>query len=649
MADCDHRRFFWTKLVRTTVILGFIALALCAVLYTTGVLPDLRLSPNVHENKWDATAVRSKIRANLSGSSSIEIDNPASDGWPTELFSGLAKKQLDKLAALMAAGYAPTAETLSPLVTGDFVCGPLLPVRLQTVFQDNEFHIQRNLENNAFEDGAAASGDKATSHKEYFNSEGFSEALRALLEPFSDGTDIHCKLKIFRVEVATDSISTEQYFSCSGKTKDGMVEQHATWRINWTKDADGIIPRIKSIQVEDFEMSDVQHRMGPVFVDCTDSILGGTDSYSQQLSWGMNHWLQRTQERRHLLGSPGVAIGDVNGDGLEDLYLCQELGLPNLLFLQNPDGTLDDVSAAWGIDWLQHSRSALLVDLDNDKDQDLVVGFFGGVLIASNESNKRFKVRTVLETSEDVMSLSASDFDEDGDLDIYVSAYFHSPNEVDGNQRAGNMTGASGNLVFHDANTGASNSLLRNEIVDDDWTFTDVTEETGLIANNSRYSYAAAWEDYDNDGDQDLYVANDFGRDNLYQNTAGHFTDVGKEVGAEDAAAGMAVTWGDFNRDGWMDAYISNMWSSAGNRITHQPQFKTNASPELKTRFQRLARGNTLLANQQDGSFRDVSAQSEVEIGRWAWSSKFLDWNNDGWEDLVVANGYVTNTDKSDL
>ena len=94
----------------------------------------------------------------------------------------------------------------------------------------------------------------------------------------------------------------------------------------------------------------------------------------------MNHWLQRTQERRHLLGSPGVAIGDVNGDGLEDLYLCQELGLPNLLFLQNPDGTLDDVSAAWGIDWLQHSRSALLVDLDNDKDQDLVVGFFGGLL-----------------------------------------------------------------------------------------------------------------------------------------------------------------------------------------------------------------------------------------------------------------------------
>ncbi|MDP6940376.1 MAG: hypothetical protein QF848_16295, partial [Planctomycetota bacterium] len=117
----------------------------------------------------------------------------------------------------------------------------------------------------------------------------------------------------------------------------------------------------------------------------------------------------------------------------------------------------------------------------------------------------------------------------------------------------------------------------------------------------------------------------------------------------EDAAAGMGITWGDYNHDGWMDAYISNMWSSAGNRIAFQPQFKTNAPPQLKKRIQRLARGNTLLENQQGQSFRDVSAAADVEVGRWAWSSKFVDLNNDSWEDLVVANGYVTNSNTSDL
>ncbi len=649
VADSDSRHNLWRKVAFTAAVLGCSVLALFAVLYAAGVLPTLRSSPPVQKHSSDAMVVRGETTMDSAHSPASEIDNPAHDGWPTELFSSLAKKQLDRLTTLMAEDPTPTAKDLAPLVTGDFVCTPLLPIQRQTVFQDNDFQIQRAHQEDAPDDQVTGSDDHATQRQEYSQSQGFAEAIQSLLKPFSIGTDIHCKLKIFRVEPAANHISTWQYFSCSGKTKEGMVEQHATWRIRWTKEADGTIPRMESIQVEDFEMIDSSLGPETMFVDCTESILEGNDSYAEQLSWGLNQWLQRTQERRHLLGSPGIALEDVNGDGLEDLYLCQELGLPNLLFLQNPDGTLTDVSAAWGMDWLQHGRSALLVDLDNDGDQDLVVGFFGGVLIASNEEGERFQLRTVLETSEDVMSLSAADYDKDGDLDIYVPAYYYSPNEVDSNSRAGNMPGATGNLVFHDANTGAENSLLRNEIIDDDWAFEDVTIESGLSANNSRYSYAAAWEDYDNDGDQDLYVANDFGRDNLYQNSGGHFKDVAEDLGAEDAAAGMGVTWGDFNRDGWMDAYISNMWSSAGNRITRQSQFKTNAPPELKKRLQRLARGNTLLANQQGKSFRNVSAEAEVEVGRWAWSSKFVDLNNDGWEDLVVANGYVTNTDKSDL
>ena len=98
-----------------------------------------------------------------------------------------------------------------------------------------------------------------------------------------------------------------------------------------------------------------------------------------------------------------------------------------------------------------------------------------------------------------------------------------------------------------------------------------------------------------------------------------------------------------------MDVYISNMFSAAGNRITYQDQFKADATYEVKRRIQRLARGNTLLQNAGSGVFHDRSADAGVEMGRWSWDSKFVDLNNDGWLDLLVANGYITADDTGDL
>ena len=180
------------------------------------------------------------------------------------------------------------------------------------------------------------------------------------------------------------------------------------------------------------------------------------------------------------------------------------------------------------------------------------------------------------------------------------------------------------------------------------WKFTNVTNETGLSHNNTRWSFAASWEDFDNDGDLDLYVANDYGRNNLYRNDGGHFVDVAEEVGVEDLSAGMGVTWGDYNRDGLMDLYVSNMFSSAGSRITDQAHFKANTSGEIRTQYRRHTRGNSLFKN-SGGHFRDVSVDAGVTMGRWAWGSKFLDINNNGWEDLFVANGFVTNQKLDDL
>lgn len=84
-------------------------------------------------------------------------------------------------------------------------------------------------------------------------------------------------------------------------------------------------------------------------------------------------------------------------------------------------------------------------------------------------------------------------------------------------------------------------------------------------------------------------------------------------------------------------------------RITRQADFQQNASPEQRTLYQRMAQGNSLFEQLDDGSFRDISQAADVAMGRWAWSSVFADLNNDGWEDLIVGNGYITTDDVGDL
>jgi len=236
-------------------------------------------------------------------------------------------------------------------------------------------------------------------------------------------------------------------------------------------------------------------------------------------------------------------------------------------------------------------------------------------------------------------SLSAADYDNDGKLDIYACGY-----QSDGEDaRQGALATP---LPFHDANNGGQNLLLKNQ---GNWIFKDMTEAVGLNQNNKRFSFAATWEDYDNDGDLDLYVANDYGRNNLYNNQGGVFIDVAAQAGVEDKAAGMSVGWSDVDHDGFMDLYISNMYSNAGNRITYQSQFITKAKGDDKAEFQRFARGNTLFRNLGDGSFSDISEPAGVTMGRWAWGSVFADFNNDSLDDIIVANGFITSTDSGDL
>ena len=109
----------------------------------------------------------------------------------------------------------------------------------------------------------------------------------------------------------------------------------------------------------------------------------------------------------------------------------------------------------------------------------------------------------------------------------------------------------------------------------------------------------------------------------------------------------MSVSWGDYNRDGLPDVYVGNMYSNAGNRITKMSDYLPNSENDLKKIYRRFAKGNTLLVQNKKGDFKDFGPT--VSMGRWAWSSIFADINNDGWEDLLVANGYISGPIQDDL
>ena len=576
------------------------------------------------------------IAVSLSGCSPSEVDEPGSEpmrpaqeqgskiplaemfalvdaendaAWRTEEFGEMAGAKL----AVLAKALNDQAEELETVSAPGFRGTPLfLPA--ETLFSDRAFEVTR-----------------AESYPEPV-----ATALPELLGAFAAhmGGEIRTKFKITRIQPGTSSYGATVRAGFSTADR----EVNAIWQTEWIASELGE-PRLLSIKLEDFE--EVKRVTGsPLFSDCTEAVLSHNDSYQNQLVYGAPHWHGNLDLAFGIFqGNQGLAIGDANGDGLDDLYLCQPDGLPNRLFLAQPDGTLMDHTEASGLGILDISRSPLFIDVDNDGDQDLALSHRFSVSFFENLGNASFKLRGTFTADSRSSGISAADYDADGDLDVYLCGYTPqsqtSPEDIFANP-----------VPYEDARNGGFNYLLRN---DGGFQFSNATPGSGLDENNTQFSFAASWEDFDNDGDQDLYVANDFGRNNLYRNGGdGTFTDVAGELGVLDIGAGMSVDWGDPNRDGRMDLYVSNMWSSAGNRIAFLDQFKRGADKQTRAKLQRHARGNSLFLNGEDG-FADQSLAAGVNMGRWAWGSLFVDFNNDGWEDIYIANGFMSSPEPGDL
>ena len=545
--------------------------------------------------------------------------DPAADGWNSEVFHSASMKQLGLLQAWIEAG--AVGEGKSPFVAEStkLAVDRPRPRQLEELRVDANLTVRRRVEG----EPDSLAGDDAV-----------RAVATCLAEAFEQPEDLHVKFKVLDLTVGDERITNRVRFLGYGHDADGAYgQQNADWSITWLPGEGEQPPRIERIQLESFE--ELHSAAGGLYEDCTRAVIGANACFEPQLLENLERWLGSVQSAVFVAfqGHNGLAVGDVNGDGLDDLYAAQPGGMPNLLFVQREDGSAEDRSAAAGVDFLDNTQSALLVDLDGDGDQDLVVGMTPDLVLLANDGDGNFSLRRTLSTP-DVYSMAAADYDEDGDLDLYLCSY---------------VEPASAEALptpYHDANNGRPNLMLRN---DGDFAFVDATAETGLDQNNRRFSFAASWEDYDEDGDVDLYVANDFGRNNLYRNDGGHFVDVAGEAGVEDISAGMGVSWGDYDGDGLFDVYVSNMFSSAGNRIAYQRQFKGEVDRETRGHFQRHARGNTLFRNLGDGTFADVSEQAGVTMGRWAWGSRFVDVNGDGRLDIVVPNGFATSEDPQDL
>jgi len=555
-------------------------------------------------------------------------DSPIRDGWTTETLTIQLNKRLKKLGKAIAAGDRAAVKAL--VIDKPHLLGagrqPGKPIAsAHIVLERRAGAPTRAVDVKGVVDGFLGLAKGPLPAKPSFK---FKIDHVAVDAPYAD----------VAVKVTTRWPPECKSAACA------RAERHSRWAMRWKVDLKAkaehliITTTLKAAEI-------AVAKNGPLFEDITGAVLAREPAQPQMLA-DADTWLARVQSAfaSDTIGHQGIAIADVNGDGLDDVYVCSPSGVPNRLLIQAADGTVQDRAFAAGVALLDLSRSALFADFDNDGDQDLVVATRStdtalgtAVLLFEGDGQGGFKKRAPLVKGGDVHSLAAADYDSDGDLDLYL-CLLNADRRIEG--------GFGIPVPYHDASNGGRNILLSNV---GPLKFENVTEDAGLDVRNSRWSYAAAWEDYDNDGDPDLYVANDFGKNNLYRNDKGRFVEVTAKAGVEDISPGMSVSWGDIDRDGDMDLYVSNMYSSAGRRIVPQQRFQAQANDLTKAGFLRHARGNTMFRNNGDGTFTDIANESGASIARWAWGSLLADLNGDGWRDAMVVNGMFTRDDPDDL
>ena len=345
---------------------------------------------------------------------------------------------------------------------------------------------------------------------------------------------------------------------------------------------------------------------------------------------------------------PSVSVVDFDGDGDDDIFLTDRV-LPGIM-LRNDDGQFTDVTDSIGLKVPGQTHCALFADFDNDGDSDLLVGRSIGQSMFFVNDDGRFRrdasMDKELEFVRFVVSGTVFDINNDGLLDVYLSTYVTGENLADltwvdslirPQDRQHLLTVAKQHPWLNRG--GPANVVLMN--VDGRLRRIEAGEELQQFRN----TYQSTTADWDQDGDLDLYLSNDFSPDVFLRNdtTAGSpapvFVSVGEKIAADAGMSfSMGSSWGDFDNDGDLDLYVSNMYSKAGRRIIE-------TAGKVDPRSDSGSRGNFLYRN-DGGTFRQIAgadkdAQHVAKVG-WSFGGQFADFDNDRRLDLYVPSGFFT-------
>jgi len=357
----------------------------------------------------------------------------------------------------------------------------------------------------------------------------FTKVIDNVMASWAGTNDFRIDLKIYNTQVGPKRVVADLVAEAYGRADNKGIQSTSIWKTNWNRENGRLI--LENIQIVAQEEIAANIEGGQLMRDCTASILKRCDSLKNQLVYGLDQWSSRIPGI-DIVGNQGVAVGDINGDGLDDLYICQPHGLPNLLLIQNPDGTVDNVAKQTKLDILDQSHAALMIDVDNDRDQDLIVSTDENLVLLSNYGDGKFQLEHKLPIGRNAHSISAADFDNDGDLDLFLCKY------QDVNRQNDLLMFP---VSLENADDGGRSILLRNN---EGWNFEDVTESSGITDDNNFYSRAAVWVDYDFDGDSDLYITNEFAADQFYENQDGWFSDISSQLGLDVSARHRSVSRG---------------------------------------------------------------------------------------------------------
>jgi len=338
---------------------------------------------------------------------------------------------------------------------------------------------------------------------------------------------------------------------------------------------------------------------------------------------------------------PGAAWGDVDGDGWVDLFLPQGGGregsaLPTSRFYRNVDGKrFVDESAARGLAHTGAGMAALFYDADGDGDLDLIALNYGRNRFLLNAGKGHFTDASDavgLDTNLWHAAVSAADFDGDGDLDLFVTSYLnYDTSQMPSDEELGRYQREDPVEMLPFAFPGERKLLLRCDLTPGKdgapatIRYVDVAKELGLDDPNGR-GMQALWWDFDRDGDQDLYLANDVSPNRFWRNEGGgKLKDVGFSTGLDDPRGCMGLAVGDIDGDLDEDLFVTN-WQLESNALYVNNLRHTSAKSRVST-------------------FRDRAVEAglgQLSVGVTGWGCELADFDLDGDLDLFYANGYTS-------